>query len=318
MYKWQELKNIQYVSDLNKYVEEGWATSLINVAEAVQEKELSRIADMIAQRGTVRVVLIAGPSSSGKTTTSKRLSISLVAHNVWPVSISMDDYYCDREKTPRDEKGDYDYESLYALDLEMFQNNLSDLIAGKEVELPHYNFHTGASEKSGHKLTLEKNEVLVIEGIHALNPELVSHIPPEQVFRVFAAPMTETPVSLTLSIPPTANRLLRRIIRDYKYRGTSAEDTIKRWPKVRAGEKKWILPFRGNADASFDTLMNFEPAVFREQAEPILAAVPEGTPEYDTAQELLVLVRSFTPIPAKNVPFNSILREFLGGSSFEY
>lgn len=315
---WQDMMGVSTVGMLNKVIMANRSQDLINVFEALQEKQLSHIADQIAERKGVKVILIAGPSSSGKTTTCKRLSIQLLTNGIHPVAISMDDYFVDRENTPRDEKGDYDFESIYALNLKLFNEQLTALINGEEVELPRYNFMTGKSEKSGTKLQMKSNEVLVIEGIHALNPELTSQIPAEQIFRVYASALTCLTLDDHNYIPTTDNRLLRRIIRDFKYRNASARDTIKRWASVRAGEDKWIFPFQENADAMFNTAMFFELAVIKNQAVPVLEQVPENCEEYAEARRLLDFLKYIKPIPESQIPPTSLLREFLGGSAFVY
>jgi uridine kinase len=315
---WQNIIGLRTVGDLNEAILNGHSSRLIQVSEALQEKKIAKIADEIAQRKGIRLVLIAGPSSSGKTTTCKRLSIQLVTNGIKPIGISLDDYFLDREKTPLDEKGDYDFEHLHALNLPLFNEQLNALFRGEEVELPRYDFPTGKSMKSGKKLTLHDDEVLVVEGIHALNPELTAQIPKEQIFRVYASALTTILLDNHNYVPTTDNRLLRRIIRDYKYRGVSALDTIRRWPSVRAGENKWIFPFQENADAMFNTAMLFELAVIKSQAEPLLEQVPENCPEYAEAYRLLKFLRYIKPIPETQIPPTSLLREFLGGSSFEY
>ena len=317
-HKWQDIIGIRTIGDLNKVVDNGNAMGLINVAEALQEKKIAHIAEMIAERKNVKVVLIAGPSSSGKTTTCKRLSIQLIVNGLKPVGISLDDYFVDREKTPRDENGNMDYEHVEALNIPLLNQQLNALMAGEEVELPKYNFQTGKSEKSGRKLKLKGNEVLVVEGIHALNPMLTAQIPEESKFRVYASALTTILLDNHNYVPTTDNRLLRRIIRDYKYRGVSAQETIRRWPSVRAGENKWIFPFQENADVMFNTAMLFELAVIRSQAEPLLELVPEDCDEYSEAYRLLKFLRYIRPIPNRQVPPTSLLREFLGGSSFKY
>ncbi len=318
-HSWQSLLGLRTIGDLNDAVDKGMTTPLINLSEALQEKKIARIADTIAdRRDDVRMVLIAGPSSSGKTTTCKRLSIQLLASGLRPVPISLDDYFVDREKTPKSDDGDYDFESLYALDLPLLNAQMNALFAGDEVELPKYNFQTGRSERSGRRLRLGKDEVLVVEGIHALNPELTSQVPDSRKFRVYASALTSILIDLHNYVPTTDNRLLRRIIRDYKYRGVSAQETIRRWPSVRAGESKWIFPYQENADAMFNTAMLFELAVIKTQAEPLLELVPENCEEYSEAYRLLKFLKYFRPIPYKTVPQTSLLREFLGGSSFKY
>ena len=317
-HRWQEIVKIGTVGEFNRAVQKGFASDIINVSEALQEKKIAQIGDMIAERKGVRMVLIAGPSSSGKTTTCKRLSIQLMTHGIRPVQISLDDYFVDRERTPRDEKGDYDYECIHALDIDLINEQFNALFRGEEVELPRYNFQTGKSEKSGQKLQIGEHEILVVEGIHALNPELTAHIPEELKFRVYASALTTILLDTHNYIPTTDNRLLRRIIRDVKYRGCSAQDTIKRWPSVRAGENKWIFPFQENADAMFNTAMIYELAVIRTQAEPALEQVPENCDEYAEAYRLRKFLRYFEPVSFDTLPPTSLLREFLGGSSFEY
>ncbi len=317
-HRWQKILGISTVGDFNEAVKKGMSTDLINVSEALQEKKISQIADMIAARKGVRVVLIAGPSSSGKTTFSKRLAIQLLTCGLKPVPISLDDYFVDRGKTPKDENGDYDYESLYALNIPLLNSQLEELFKGNEVELPHYNFPTGTSERSGKRLRLAPDNILILEGIHALNPELTARIPEEQKFRVYASALTTILLDNHNYIPTTDNRLLRRIIRDYKYRGVSAADTIKRWPSVRAGENKWIFPYQENADAMFNTALLFELAVMKSQAEALLELVPENVDEHAEAYRLLKFLKYIAPIPNRQLPPTSLLREFLGGSSFKY
>jgi uridine kinase len=317
-HQWQDIIGLRTVGDLNEAILNGHSSHLIQVSEALQEKKIGKIADEIAKRKGIRLVLIAGPSSSGKTTTCKRLSIQLVTNGIKPIGISLDDYFLDREKTPLDEKGDFDFEHLHALNLPLFNEQLNALFNGEEVELPRYDFPTGKSVKSGKKLKLHDDEVLVVEGIHALNPELTAQVPNEQIFRVYASALTTILLDNHNYVPTTDNRLLRRIIRDYKYRGVSALDTIRRWPSVRAGENKWIFPFQENADAMFNTAMLFELAVIKSQAEPLLEQVPENSPEYAEAYRLLKFLRYIKPIPEAHIPPTSLLREFLGGSSFEY
>lgn len=317
-HRWQNILGIGTVGAFNSAVQKGLASDIVHVSEALQEKKIGRIADMIAERPGVRMVLIAGPSSSGKTTTCKRLSIQLVTNGLRPVQISLDDYFVDRERTPRDEKGEFDYECLHALDVELINKQFKTLFRGDEVELPRYNFQTGRSEKSGKKLRLRPRDILVVEGIHALNPELTAQIPEEQKFRVYASALTTILLDTHNYIPTTDNRLLRRIIRDVKYRGCSARDTIHRWPSVRAGENKWIFPYQENADAMFNTAMIYELAVIRTQAEPALEQVHENCEEYAEAYRLRKFLRYFTPLPFDALPPTSLLREFLGGSSFIY
>ena len=315
---WQGILHMRTVGDLNMAIRKGFTPQLIQVSEALQEKKIAQIADEIASRKEVKVVLIAGPSSSGKTTTCKRLSVQLAVNGIQPVGISLDDYFVSRDQTPRDEKGDYDYEHLHALNIPLLNEQMNALLRGEEVELPRYNFQKGLSEWSGKKLRLKGNEVLVVEGIHALNPELTAQIPKEQKFRIYASALTTILLDNHNYIPTTDNRLLRRIIRDNKYRGVSAQETIRRWPSVRHGENKWIFPYQENADAMFNTAMLFELAVIRGQAIPVLEQVPENCVEYAEAYRLLKFLRYIQPIPEDQIPPTSLLREFLGGSSFEY
>ena len=317
-HQWQDIVNLRTIGDLNDIVQLGYSSQLIQVSEALQEKKIAQIADEIAKRKGIRLVLIAGPSSSGKTTTCKRLSVQLAVNGIKPLPLSLDDYFLDREKTPRDEKGDYDFESIHALNLPLLNEQLTALFRGEEVELPRYDFPTGRSVKSGRKLHVGEKEILVVEGIHALNPELTSEIPNEQIYRVYASALTTILLDNHNYIPTTDNRLLRRIIRDHKYRAVSAQETIRRWPSVRAGENKWIFPYQENADAMFNTAMIFELAVIKSQAEPLLEQVPENCAEYAEAYRLLKFLRYIKPIPDTQIPPTSLLREFLGGSSFQY
>lgn len=315
---WQDIIGIRTVGDFNAAVDAGHATDIINISEALQEKKIAQIAEQIAARPGVKLVLLAGPSSSGKTTSCKRLSIQLAVNGLKPLQISLDDYFVDRERTPKDENGEYDYESIYALDLQKINDQFNALFRGEEVELPKYDFQSGKSKKSGQRLKMNDNNVLVVEGIHALNPELTAQIPNEQIFRVYASALTTILLDNHNYIPTTDNRLLRRIIRDYKYRGVSAQETIHRWPSVRAGENKWIFPFQENADAMLNTAMLYELAVLKMQAEPLLEQVPENCDEYAEAYRLLKFLKYFKGIPFNNLPPTSLLREFLGGSSFHY
>ena len=317
-HQWQNIVGVRTVGDFNEIVEAGGGTDLINVSEALQEKKISRIADEIASRKDIKLVLLAGPSSSGKTTTCKRLSIQLVANGLKPLQISLDDYFINRDQTPRDENGEYDYESIYALNLKLINEQFSALFNGEEVELPKYDFQIGVSKPSGKKLKMQENNVLVVEGIHALNPELTAHIPDRQKFRVYVSALTTILLDDHNYIPTTDNRLLRRIIRDYKYRGVDARESIHRWPSVRSGENKWIFPFQENADAVFNSAMLFELAVIKQQAEPLLEQVPENCEEYSEAYRLRKFLKYIKPIPNKDIPPTSLLREFLGGSSFRY
>ncbi|MBE6259226.1 MAG: nucleoside kinase [Prevotella sp.] len=315
---WQDIVGMRTVGDLNVAIDKGYSNQLIQISEALQEKKIAQIADDIAKRKGVKLVLIAGPSSSGKTTTCKRLSVQLAVNGLKPIGISLDDYFLDRDKTPRDDSGDYDFEHLHALNIPLLNEQMNALFRGEEVELPRYNFQKGKSEWSGKKLQLKGSEVLVVEGIHALNPELTASIPQEQIYRVYASALTTILLDNHNYIPTTDNRLLRRIIRDHKYRGVSARETIRRWPSVRRGENRWIFPFQENADAMFNSAMLFELAVIKRQAEPVLEQVPENCEEYAEAYRLRKFLSYIHPIPEDQIPPTSLLREFLGGSSFIY
>ena len=317
-HQWQDILKLRTIGDLNEAITKGFSSQLIQISEALQEKKIAKIADELAQRKGIKMVLIAGPSSSGKTTTCKRLNVQLAVNGIKPIGISLDDYFLDRDKTPIDEKGDFDFEHLHALNLPLLNEQLTALFRGEEVELPRYDFPTGKSTKSGKRLKMEENDILVVEGIHALNPELTAQIPKEQIFRVYASALTTILLDNHNYIPTTDNRLLRRIIRDHKYRNVSALETIRRWPSVRAGENKWIFPYQENADAMFNSAMLFELAVIKSQAEPLLEQVPENAPEHAEAYRLLKFLRYIKPIPETQIPPTSLLREFLGGSSFEY
>ena len=317
-HRWQSILGIKTVGDFNEAVKNGQATDLINVSEALQEKKISQIADTIAARKEIKVVLIAGPSSSGKTTFCKRLSVQLLASGVKPVQISLDDYFVNRTETPKDENGELDYESIYALNIPLINEQFNALFRGEEVELPKYNFQTGMSEKSGKKLHLGENNILLVEGIHALNPALTEQIADDKKFKIYASALTTILLDDHNYIPTTDNRLLRRIVRDYKYRGCSAQETIHRWPSVRAGENKWIFPYQEQADVMFNTALLFELAVIKPQAEEVLEQVPENCEEYAEAYRLRKFLKYFAPLPFRNLPPTSLLREFLGGSSFKY
>ena len=315
---WQDILKLRTVGDLNDAIDKGYTNQLIQISEALQEKKIAQIADEIARRKGIKMVLIAGPSSSGKTTTCKRLSVQLAVNGLQPIGISLDDYFLDRDQTPLDEQGDYDFEHLHALNIPLLNDQMNALFRGEEVELPRYNFQAGRSEPSGRKLQLKGKEVLVVEGIHALNPELTAQIPDDQIFRVYASALTTILLDNHNYVPTTDNRLLRRIIRDYKYRGVSAVETIRRWPSVRRGENRWIFPYQENADAMFNSAMLFELAVIKRQAEPLLEQVPENCEEYAEAYRLRKFLSYIRPIPEDQIPPTSLLREFLGGSSFEY
>ncbi len=312
---------VKNVGELNMAVKNCRTAELINVAEAMHTKMLGAISDDIARRrreGGAGIVMIAGPSSSGKTTSAKRLSIQLMTNLIVPKMISLDDYFVDREHTPKDENGEYDYESLYSLDLERLNSDLSRLLRGEEINLPSYSFEYGRRIEKEKPLRLDKNDVLVIEGIHGLNPELTASINPDEVYKVYVSALTTLKIDNHNWISTSDNRLLRRIVRDSKYRHISALDTIRRWPSVRRGEEKWIFPFSENADATFNSSLIFELGVMKQYAEPVLREVPKDLPEYAEAFRLLRFLSYFEPIPADQIPTTSLLREFLGGSSFRY
>ncbi len=319
--KFNHIVGVSSVGQLNEKVNTEGASELVNVSEALHDKALARISDEITRRyneGGARIVLIAGPSSSGKTTTTKRLAIQLMTNLLKPQLISLDDYFVDRDNSPRDASGDYDFESLYALDLEQFNRDLNDILAGREVQLPTYNFELGHRQYLGRSVKLEEGSILLIEGIHGLNPALTSHIEERMKFRLYVSALTTITIDRHNWIPTSDNRLLRRIIRDHKYRGTSAIDTIRRWPSVRRGEEKWIFPYQENADAMFNSALLFELGVMKDFAEPILKRVPRDKVEYAEAYRLLKFLGYFVPIDLHTVPSTSLLREFLGGSSFKY
>ena len=316
----QRTVGLDNVGDLNLAIEKGRSQDIILVSEAMQEKQVAKIAEKIADgyKEGIRIVLISGPSSSGKTTFCKRLQVQLTTNLLHPVGISLDDYFLNREETPKDEHGEYDFESLYALDLPYFNKDLKRLLSGEEIELPSFNFESGRRIFKGKKLKLRENSILVIEGIHALNPELTEFIDDKYKYRVYVSVLTSISLDNHNWIPTTDNRLLRRIIRDYRFRGYSAEDTINRWPSVRRGEDKWIFPYQENADAMFNSAMLYELAALRKYAEPILAQVPESNKANAEAYRLLRFLRYFNYIPTEELPGTSLLREFLGGGSFKY
>ena len=316
--QWVATMGVPYVSDLNKYNSGRQIQAGVLVAEAYQEKHLARVADMIFQSGNVKMVLISGPSSSGKTTTCRRLSVQLAVLGYHPVQISVDDFFVERDDTPKDENGEFDFEDLHAIDLPLFNSTLSRLLAGECVEIPTFNFALGKKEWNGNTLQLRKNSILVIEGIHCLNPELTAQVPDEVKFKIFVSALTSLSLDRQNPIPTSDNRLIRRIVRDYNYRGYSAVETIRRWPSVRRGEEKNIFPFQENADVMINTSLVFELSVLKPFALPILHAVPQIALEYAEAQRLIKLLMFFKSIPEISLPGTSILREFLGGSKFTY
>ncbi|MBQ3689271.1 MAG: nucleoside kinase [Bacteroidales bacterium] len=315
---WGKLLGISTVNTLNKAVKEGYSGEIIKVAEALHEKKIAQIADLIKQKGNVKLVLIAGPSSSGKTTTSKRLCIQLRVAGLKPVQISLDNYFVNRENTPRDEKGEYDFEALEAVDYKQFNEDILAMMNGETVKMPTYNFQTGKREYKGETMTADEKTVFVVEGIHGLNPTLSQMIPADKKFKIYVSALTPIGIDSHNRIPTTDNRLLRRIIRDFRYRHYSAEETIKRWPSVRRGENKNIFPFQEEADVMFNSALPYELGVIKVYAEPLLQNVSERTPEYAEAQRLIKFLSYFKEFPDNEIPPTSILREFLTGSSFHY
>lgn len=313
--------DIPYVGDLNKAIDRGEINDIIMVSEADQEKKISMIAQEIAKRyheDGVRIVLISGPSSSGKTTFTKRLYIQLRTCFIKPHSISLDDYFVNRDKTPLDENGEYDFESLYAVDLDTFNQDLQKLLRGESVELPTFDFKLGVRSYRNDAFTLRSGDLLLIEGIHALNPELIPTIPTNTTFKIYVSALTAIGLDAHNRIPTTDNRLLRRMVRDYRYRGRSAVDTLSQWASVRRGEERWVFPYQENADKVFNSAMVYEIAALRRFAEPLLMEVPANVPEYSEAQRLLRFLRMIHYIRIDKLPGTSLIREFLGGSSFHY
>jgi len=317
--QWNKILNVTNISDLNRMTSSGNAEEIIKVSEALQEKKIAQIADRIAfRKNQIRIVLISGPSSSGKTTFSKRLAVQLLVAGIRPINLSLDNYFVDRELTPRDENGDYDFEALESIDLKFFNEQMVALLKGDEVEIPLFSFETGQRYFNGTKLKMEPDNILIIEGIHGLNPKLTKDILPEAKFKVYTSALTSMSIDSLARVPTTDNRLLRRILRDYKYRGYSAQNTISRWPSVRRGEELHIFPFQEEADVMFNTALLYELAVIKPYVEPILLEVNPNQPEYSEATRLLKFLSYFKPIQSDFIPPTSIIREFFGGSSFTY
>lgn len=320
---WMGILGFSTLGELNEAIRKNGSNMIINVAEALQSQKIVHIADQIVARRNegkgLKLVMVSGPSSSGKTTFSKRLMVQLMAQGLTPKVISLDDYFLDRDHTPLDENGEHDFESLYAIDLPYFNAQLKDLLAGKTVQPPTFNFKKGGiREFTDPEITLGENDILLIEGIHALNPDLMPDIPADRRFLIYVSALTSIRIDEHNYIPTTDNRLLRRITRDHKYRSYSAVDTLSRWPSVRAGEEKWIFPYQENADAMFNSAMMFEIAVIKDMVKPLLDEVPENSPEYAKAQQLKDFLGLFRTIPSQNLPPTSLVREFIGGSSFHY
>ncbi|MDR0721476.1 MAG: nucleoside kinase [Treponema sp.] len=318
--EWGRIVGLHAVGHLNRIVQERTIKDYIRIAEAFQAKKLSEIADLIAaKKETLKMVLIAGPSSSGKTTTAKRLSIDLKVMGIEPIPIGLDDYYVNTDKTPRDEQGEPDYECLEALDISYFNQQLLELFNGEEVTLPLYNFKTGRRRESGgRKIRLRPRTLLIIEGIHSLNDALTPQIDRDTQFKLYVSALTQLNLDDHNRIPTSDHRLLRRMVRDNQFRGTSAVNTIKMWPSVQRGERRYIFPFQNGADVAFNSALSYELSVLKFYAEPLLHSVKPHNPEYAEAVRLLSFLRNFAPIPPQYVPGQSILREFIGESEFKY
>lgn len=317
--RWGKILEVSDMGHLNKIVEQKFAGPMIKISEALHEKKISQIADKIkARQKKVKVILIAGPSSSGKTTFGKRLAIQLMVNGIKPVNLSLDNYFVNREMTPRDEKGEYDYESIDALDIVTFTDNIQRLLKGEEVEIPKFSFETGQRYYDGEKLKISRNNVIIVEGIHGLNPKLTHLLPPEALFKIFVSALTSISIDNHNLINPTDNRLIRRMVRDYKYRNYSALDTLKRWESVLLGEQKHIVPYQEEADAMFNSALIYELGALKTQAEPLLREVTQQHPEHSKALRLLKFFSYIRAVPTREIPPTSIIREFLGGSSFKY
>jgi len=316
--EWLSVLNLRYIGDLNHRVEQQTYSDIIKIAEALQEKNIARIADKIYNHKDAKMVLISGPSSSGKTTFSKRLSVQLQVMGLNPTVVELDNYFKNREDTPRDENGDYDFETIDALDVDFFNEQLVELLDGKEIQPPTFNFHTGQREFRGNTLQMGNRSILVMEGIHGNNPKLTARISDKLKYKIYVSALTPISIDAHNPIPTADNRLLRRIVRDYRTRGYSAEDTINRWNSVRRGEEKNIFPFQEEADVIFNSALIFELSILKTYAEPILRAVPETSSAYNNATKLLKFLTYFQPMSDREIPPTSILREFLGGSSFIY
>lgn len=306
------------IGSMNQIVDRGNAYKMVKLAEVLQTHGIEMLGKHVADYSNIKAVLIAGPSSSGKTTFSKKLSKGMDKCGIKSQCISLDDYYVDRELTPLDDNGEYDFESIYAINIDQFQEDLTSLLNGKEVELPRYEFRTGKSVKSGKRISLCDNTVLIIEGIHGLNPLLTQGLPSERLFRIYISGLTVAKNDDGTYYATTDNRLIRRMVRDAQFRNTTASSTLSRWVSVRLGEDKWVVPFQQNADANFCTGFQFELAILKGQALPLLEAVTQDDPYYLEAQRLKRVLNRFHDISADMLPVDSLLREFIGGSAFEY
>jgi uridine kinase len=316
--EWSQIMKVPYVGDLDDVIKSGGAKNLVLVSEALQEKKIVKIADEIASRGNVKMALISGPSSSGKTTTCRRLAVQLGVLGYQPVQISSDNYFVERDQTPKDENGNYDFEHIHALDLDLLNQQLTDLIAGKEIKTPTFDFQQGKKIWTGATLRLEEKSIILMEGIHCLNPMLVQSIENPLTYKIFVSALTSLAMDKHNPIHSNDNRLIRRIIRDNNYRGYSATESLRRWASVRKGEEKWIFPYQEHADIMFNSAMLCELSLFKKHAVPLLEQVPENVDERTEAIRLIKLFSYFIEIHEKDVPHLSILREFFGGSVFEY
>ena len=316
-HRWQHIMGVRNAGEVNAAIKAGRASEIINVAEALQERKLHKMTDEIVERGA-KLVLVAGPSSSGKTTTSKRLAIQMMACGLHPHTLSTDNYFVNRVDTPRDENGEYDFECIEAMDTAFFRQQMNQLLNGEEVELPRYDFVSGERKFEGKELKIGPDDVIILEGNHALNPILSEQIPDNKKYRIYVSTLTTIALDDHNFVPTEDIRVLRRVLRDFRYRGYTAIDTLRRYPSVTRGEEKWIYPFQETADATFNSALLYELNVIREQVMPILEQVDEREPEYSEASRLRKFLRYFTPVPARQVPPTSLIREFAGGSSFKY
>ena len=315
---WGKILEVNNVGRLNQIITDGTVSEFVKTAEALHEKKIGQIADEITKRRECRIVLIAGPSSSGKTTFSKRLSIQLKVNGLRPIALSLDNYFLDRQHTPRDEKGEYDFESIHALDLELFNHHLEELLQGREIQIPKFDFTIGHRRTDTKPMRINEDQIVIVEGIHGLNDELTRSVPPANKFKIYISALTQLVIDDYNRIPTTDTRLIRRTVRDKQFRNYSAEDTIKRWPSVRRGEERNIFPFQEGADMVFNSAVPYEWAVLKPMIEPILTDIQHDSPSYSEARKLLRILSLFKALEPKEVPPTSILREFIGGSSFKY